>query len=217
MGAGIGSLSAAYFLIKDGNYKGDDITIYESLDIPGGSLDANGNAESGFMLRGGRMFTSTTFECYYEMCKGIPSLQNPGQSVYDDMKNFEKVLKTDNKTRLVNDLQIKLDQKDMQFSMAHRLQLLKLLGKNEVEIGSTKISEWFQPDFFRTNFWSIWQTMFAFQTWSSAIELRRYMNRFIHMFPEIDTMKQVNRTPMSQYTSIILPLVAFLKGKGVKI
>lgn len=88
-------------------------------------------------------------------------------------------MKTDNKTRLINDQQIKLDQKDMEFSMAHRLQLLTILGKTEKQIGNTKISDWFQPDFFRTNFWSIWQTMFAFQTWSSAIEFRRYTNRFI--------------------------------------
>jgi MCRA family len=40
VGGGIGSLAAAAFMIRDGGVPGSNITIYEALDVLGGSLDA---------------------------------------------------------------------------------------------------------------------------------------------------------------------------------
>ncbi|HCN89203.1 MAG TPA: oleate hydratase, partial [Oxalobacteraceae bacterium] len=57
VGAGIGSLSAAAFMIRDGKMSGSNITIFEAMPLPGGSLDGGGNAETGYTLRGGRMLT----------------------------------------------------------------------------------------------------------------------------------------------------------------
>ncbi len=39
IGAGLASLAAACFLIRDGQMKGENIHILEELDISGGSLD----------------------------------------------------------------------------------------------------------------------------------------------------------------------------------
>jgi myosin-crossreactive antigen len=39
VGGGIGSLAAAAFMIRDGNLPGENISIFEALPIPGGSLD----------------------------------------------------------------------------------------------------------------------------------------------------------------------------------
>ena len=54
VGGGIGSMSAAAFMIRDGGIPGENITIYEALPVLGGVLDAAGNAESGYSMRGGR-------------------------------------------------------------------------------------------------------------------------------------------------------------------
>ncbi|MEO8008493.1 MAG: oleate hydratase, partial [Betaproteobacteria bacterium] len=39
VGSGIGSLSAAAFMIRDGGIPGSNITIFEAMPVPGGSLD----------------------------------------------------------------------------------------------------------------------------------------------------------------------------------
>ena len=55
VGGGIASLAAAAFLIRDGDIPGHRITIFEETDKLGGSLDASGSPQAGYVLRGGRM------------------------------------------------------------------------------------------------------------------------------------------------------------------
>ena len=74
----------------------------------------------------------------------------------------------------------------------------------------------FEPSFFKTNFWAMWCTTFAFQTWHSAVELKRYLNRFVQEFPRIHSLAGVRRTPYNQYDSIVRPLVRWLKEAGVR-
>lgn len=54
IGSGIAGLAAAFYLIRDGGMAGEDITILDTLDVAGGSLDGAGNAEQGYIVRGGR-------------------------------------------------------------------------------------------------------------------------------------------------------------------
>lgn len=44
----------------------------------------------------------------------------------------------------------------MGFTWKDRMEFLKILTKTEEEIGDTKISDWFSPEFFTTNFWYMW-------------------------------------------------------------
>jgi oleate hydratase len=44
VGAGIGSLAAAAFMIRDGKIPGTDISVLEAAAVLGGSLDAAGDA-----------------------------------------------------------------------------------------------------------------------------------------------------------------------------
>lgn len=67
-------MAAAFFLIRDAGFKGEDIVIYERLDVVGGSMDGCGNVEQGFLCRGGRMLNIPAYECMQEMYKDIPSL-----------------------------------------------------------------------------------------------------------------------------------------------
>lgn len=61
----------------------------------------------------------------------------------------------------------------------------------------------------------MWSTTFAFQPWHSLLEFKRYNDRFIHEFPRINTLEGVARTPYNQYDSMVLPLLKWLKEKGV--
>ncbi len=75
VGGGVGSLAGAVFLIRDGKMAGENITIYESLPDVGGSMDAGGNPEDGYKMRGARMFTLNIYECTWELLKDIPTIR----------------------------------------------------------------------------------------------------------------------------------------------
>ena len=49
----------------------------------------------------------------------------------------------------------------------------------------------------------------------SIIEFRRYMNRFVYLFPDLSSMSHVLRSQFNQHEAFVLPLVAWLEGKQV--
>ena len=62
IGGGIASLAAAAFFIRDGRIMGKDITILEESGKIGGSLDAAGTPDHGYVMRGGRMIEINLYE-----------------------------------------------------------------------------------------------------------------------------------------------------------
>jgi oleate hydratase len=63
VGTGMGNMCAAVFLIRDGGFEGKNLIMLEDLNVAGGSCDASGGPENGYVCRGGRMFNEPTFEC----------------------------------------------------------------------------------------------------------------------------------------------------------
>src|SRR5450631_3390075 len=90
IGGGIGSMAAAAFMIRDGVFPGENITILEASSLLGGSLDGAGDPSSGYSLRGGRMLTSDNYECTWDLFKTIPSLGDAGRSVYEETVAFNE-------------------------------------------------------------------------------------------------------------------------------
>lgn len=217
IGGGIGSLAGAAYLIRDCKIPGDQITIFEGMHILGGSNDGIGTPDRGFVCRGGRMLNEETYENFWELFRSIPSLNNPGRSVTEEILNFDHAHPTCAKARLVDKDGRILDVKSMGFTQKERLALFRLMNTPEEMLDDMSIEEWFadMPHFFTTNFWYMWQTTFAFQKWSSLFEFRRYMRRMILEFSRIETLEGVTRTPLNQYDSVILPLEAYLRKQGV--
>ncbi len=215
-GGGIGSLSAAAFMIRDGGMTGANITILEALPLLGGSLDAAGDPEAGYSLRGGRMLTSDNYECTWDLFKTIPSLTRPVASVYEETMEFNAVFKANSMARLVDRRRAKVPVSSMGFSMRDRLELLKLTNASEATLGADCITDWLSPSFFETEFWYMWVTTFAFQPWHSAVEFKRYLHRFMLEFSRIETLAGVKRTVFNQYDSLVMPLVSWLRGHGVQ-
>lgn len=54
VGSGLASLAGAAFLVRDAQVPGKNITIFEELALPGGSMDGILDAHKGFIIRGGR-------------------------------------------------------------------------------------------------------------------------------------------------------------------
>ncbi|MGW6820276.1 oleate hydratase [Streptomyces sp. NPDC055005] len=216
VGSGVASLSAAAFLIREGRFSGADILILEEQDRDGGSLDAAGSPETGYTMRGGRMF-EIHFECTYDLLGSIPSLDDPSKSVTEDTFAFHEDFAWDDHARLVDASGKVLPSRDMGFSERDRLELITCSATPEKALDGKRITDCFSPGFFETNFWWMWCTTFAFEPWHSAIEFRRYLNRFIHLFKTFDSMSGIYRTRFNQYDSIVRPLVKWLTEQGVTI
>lgn len=217
IGGGLASMSGAAYLIRDCKTDGRNIHILEGMHILGGSNDGAGDADNGFVCRGGRMLNEETYENFWELFSSIPSVEHKGKSVTEEILNFDHQHPTHAKARLIDKDGRILDVKSMGFNNADRLALGKLMLTPEEKLDNITIQEWFKntPHFFETNFWYMWQTTFAFQKWSSLFEFKRYMERMIFEFSRIETLEGVTRTPYNQYESVIVPLKAYLKERGV--
>jgi oleate hydratase len=217
VGGGIGSLAAAAFLIRDGGMPGGQITILEASAVMGGSLDGAGDAQRGYSMRGGRMLTTDNYECTWELFKSIPSLAQPGRSVFDETLEFNEKHVSKAQARLVDSRRAKVPVASMGFSMHDRVELLKLTNADEASLGTSCITDHLSPAFFQTEFWFMWVTTFAFQPWHSAVEFRRYLHRFMLEFSRIETLAGVKRTVLNQYDSLVVPLQRWLEGQGVQL
>lgn len=76
-------MAAAIFMIRDGQMKGEKITILEELKLPGGALDGIKYPKKGFVIRGGRELEDH-MECLWDLFRSVPSLEIEGASVLDE-------------------------------------------------------------------------------------------------------------------------------------
>ena len=101
VGSGIGGLSAAFFLIRDGHMPAGNITILESQKIEGGALDGAGNAEEGYIVRGGREM-EMTYQNFWDVFSEIPALELPEPfTVLDEFRIVNDADKNWSKARLL--------------------------------------------------------------------------------------------------------------------
>lgn len=216
VGSGVAALSAATFLIRDGGFEGCDIHLFEEQRTVGGSLDAGGTPDAGYTMRGGRMFEAE-FRCTYDLLSGIPTLDDPTVSVTEEIRAGHEEFAWDDIARLVDGDGKIVDTTSMGFSERDRLELVRCLASLEGHLDGKRITDCFGEHFFTTTFWFMWCTTFAFQPWHSAIEFRRYLRRFIHLFPEFASMSGIHRTRYNQYDSIVRPLTTWLRERDVTV
>lgn len=214
IGGGIGSLAAAAFLIRDAHMPGRNIHVMEQLDIFGGSMDGAGTAEKGYTARGGREIEEH-FECFMELFSFIPSLKNPNRSVLDEFRELNLEEPIESHCRLVSNQGEKVDFSSLGLSKGNAMELAKLHMLTEDALGATTIEQYFSPSFFETNFWYFWASMFAFERWHSVVEVKRYMERFMHLIGGMNRLEGILHTEYNQYDSLILPLITWLKAQDV--
>ncbi|SDR74177.1 oleate hydratase [Microterricola viridarii] len=216
VGAGLSSLAAAAFLIRDGQMKGERITVLEASSVDGGALDGAGNAETGWLIRGGREMEDH-FECLWDLYRSIPSLEVDG-SVLDEFywlnkedPNFSLQRATINQGQDA--------QTGMNFTLGARAtkELTDLVLATHEQLYDKRINEVMGQQFFDSNFWLYWRTMFAFEEWHSALEMKLYVERFIHHIDGLPDFSALKFTKYNQYESLVMPLVAWLRGQGVKL
>ncbi|UBH25015.1 oleate hydratase [Micrococcus porci] len=106
---------------------------------------------------------------------------------------------------------------DGDFTLSDRAQkeIVKLFIASESSLEGRTIGEWFSEDFFESNFWTYWATMFAFETWHSLAEMRRYLLRFVHAIDGLADFSALKFNRYDQYDSMVKPLLAYLEPHGV--
>jgi oleate hydratase len=179
-------------------------------------MDGSGNAKDGFLARGGRELESD-MECLWELYGFIPSLKNPNRTVLDEIREFNIKEPIKSHSRLVEKGGQKADFSTLGLRIEDIMSLNKLVITNDDIIGTTTIEQWFKPEFFNTNFWYFWRSMFAFENWHSVLEVKRYMVRFMHLIGGMNQLVGILHTEYNQYDSLILPLLTWLKNQGVVI
>lgn len=215
VGSGLASLAAACFLIRDGQMKGEHIHILEELKLPGGACDGIKDHEKGFIIRGGREMENH-FECLWDLFRSIPSIETEGVSVLDEYywlnkhdPNYSLMRATINRGEDAHT--------DGKFGLSEKasMEIVKLFMTKDEDLYDKKIEDVFTEEFFSSNFWLYWRTMFAFEEWHSALEMKLYIQRFIHHIGGLPDFSALKFTKYNQYESLILPMVKYLESHGV--
>lgn len=217
IGTGLAGLTAAFYLVRDGQMPGNHIHLLEKLELAGGSCDGYKDVHKGFYMRGGREMDNH-FEIMWDVFRDVPSIETPNVSVLDEYyrlnkhdPNYSLCRATVNKGEDAHtDKLFKLD-KDSAMALS------QLFITPEADLEEKKISDVLPKSFWETNFWLYWQTMFAFQKWSSVLEMKRYLCRYVHHIDGLPDFSALRFTKYNQYESMILPLIEYLKKHDVDV
>ena len=216
VGSGLASLAAACFLVRDAQMPGKNIHILEAMDIAGGACDGIEDPTRGYVMRGGREMEDH-FECLWDLFHSIPSLDIPGASVLDEYywlnkhdPNYSLCRATEHRGEDAHtDGKFRLSQKGS-------MEIMKLFFTKDEDLYDKTIEDVFDDEVFRSDFWLYWRTMFAFENWHSALEMKRYFQRFIHHIGGLPDFSALKFTRYNQYESLILPMQKYLEAAGVE-
>ena len=216
IGTGLAALTAACYLVRDGQMKGEHIHIFEKDPIPGGACDGWKFENVGYVMRGGREMDNH-FEVMWDLFHSIPSIETEGVSVLDEYywlnkedPNYSLCRATVNRGQDAHT--------DGKFDVSDKaaMEIMRLFFTPDEDLYDKRITDFFDDEVFNSNFWLYWRTMFAFENWHSALEMKRYIKRYIHHIGGLPDFKALRFTRYNQYESMILPMVKYLEGHAVQ-
>ena len=216
IGSGLAALTAACYLVRDGQMKGEHVHILEKEKLAGGACDGWKYEDVGYVMRGGREIDNH-FEVMWDLFHSIPSIETEGVSVLDEYywlnkedPNYSLCRATVNRGEDAHT--------DGKFDISDKgaMEIMKLFFTPEEDLQDKKITDFFDDEVLNSNFWLYWRTMFAFENWHSALEMKRYIQRYIHHIGGLPDFKALRFTKYNQYESMILPMIKYLESFGVQ-
>ena len=216
IGSGLAALTAACYLVRDGQMKGEHVHILEKEKLAGGACDGWKYEDVGYVMRGGREMDNH-FEVMWDLFHSIPSIETEGVSVLDEYywlnkedPNYSLCRATVNRGEDAHT--------DGKFDISDKgaMEIMKLFFTPEEDLQDKKITDSFDDEVLNSNFWLYWRTMFAFENWHSALEMKRYIQRYIHHIGGLPDFKALRFTKYNQYESMILPMIKYLESFGVQ-
>ncbi len=214
VGGGFAGLAAAALLIRNANVSGPDITIYEAEDKLGGGFFLDGDAQRGYNLPGS--IFDKEFRCALNLLGTIRTLGYSNINVAEQFLTFNNEHPFVDRTHILDRDLRPVHGARYGLSLADGLALAKLSYTPEASLEGQLIKDSFSPKFFETEFWLLWSTLMGSLPQHSLIEFRRYLNRFVYLFPDLSSMAHVLRSQFNQHEAFVKPLVAWLEEKQVK-
>ena len=216
VGTGLAALTAACYLVRDGQMPGKRIHIFEKDPIPGGACDGWEYPGLGYVMRGGREMDNH-FEVMWDLFRSIPSIETEGVSVLDE---YYWLNKDDPNYSLCRATKDRGQDAGLQgkFGLSDKasMEIMKLFFTPDEELYDKPITDFFDDEVLKSNFWLYWRTMFAFENWHSALEMKLYIKRYIHHIGGLPDFSALRFTRYNQYESMILPMVKYLEAHGVQ-
>ena len=215
VGSGLAALTAACYLVRDGQMKGENVHILEKEQLAGGACDGWKFENVGYVMRGGREMDNH-FEVMWDLFRSIPSIETEGVSVLDEYywlnkedPNYSLCRGTVNRGEDAHT--------DGKFDISDKgaMEIMKLFFTPDEALADKRITDVFDDEVLNSNFWLYWRTMFAFENWHSALEMKLYIKRFIHHIGGLPDFTALRFTKYNQYESMILPMVKYLESHGV--
>ncbi|MGO9358779.1 MAG: oleate hydratase [Xanthobacteraceae bacterium] len=215
IGGGIAGLSAAVSLVTDAYMPAGNVTVYESLPLVGGSMDAAGDSNRGFTSRGERELEAR-MECLWYVCSKVPSLQTPGMTVLDETHQANLREPIYSLFRLMHKQGERYDSTGPLMSLHDAKRMTELLLTPEQELEGLTVTDWFSPAFTKSIFWYCWSSMLAFRDFHSLIEVKRYLGRFMMYASGLTHLAGILHTEYNEYDSIVKPMQLWLRSMGVR-
>lgn len=215
VGGGIAGLAAAAFLATDAQMPAEQIIVYESGPLLGGSMDAGGSPAVRYTSRGERELESW-MECLWYLCSKVPSLDTPGATVLDETHRANDAERIQARLRLMEQRGQRRSVDGPLLSPPDVKRFVRLLATPEQELERQSIADYVDPAFFDSNYWLLASSMLAFREHHSLIEARRYAIRFLMDTAAMPRLGAILHTKHNEYDSIIKPTQQWLAELGVR-
>ena len=176
VGSGLAALTAACYLVRDGQMKGENIHILEKEQLAGGACDGWKFENVGYVME----------DPNYSLCRATV---NRGEDAHTDGK--------------------------FNISDKGAMEIMKLFFTPDEALADKRITDVFDDEVLNSNFWLYRRTMFAFENWHSALEIKLDIKRFIHHIGGRPDFTALRFTKYNQYESMILPMLKYLESHGV--
>ena len=216
IGTGLGALAAACYLVRDAQMPGSHIHILEKDPVAGGACDGADIPGVGYVMRGGREMDNH-FEVMWDLFRSIPSIEDPDITVLDEYywlnkedPNYSLCRSTKNRGQDGGT--------DGKFGLSDKAatEIMDLFFTPDEGLANRPITDFFDDEVLNSNFWMYWRTMFAFENWHSALEMKLYIRRYIHHIAGLPDFSALRFTRYNQYESMILPMQRYLEAHGVQ-
>ncbi len=216
IGSGIAGLAAACFLVRDAQMDGQQVHILEKERMPGGACDGYRFDGAGYVCRGLHHVDENS-ECLWDLLRSIPSLETEGSSVLDEYYRAHR--KSPSYTLCRATMKRGQDARtDRKFGITDRAnsQILQLFFMTDEDLQDLKVTDVFDEQILGSNFWLYFRSMYHFENWHSALELKHYLQRYLGSIEGMPDASCLRTIRLNQYESLIQPMIRYLQDHHVQ-
>ncbi len=206
----LASLAAAAYLIRDYNFDGENIHIFQKEEQIGGSCSLG--VASGAMLNDDLWLNERNCQNFWELFRSIPACNQSDASVKGEIIHHQDLL-AGHPLRI--NRSCTLENKMLGKKERHLLERLILTPETKLE--KISISDWFGENtgFFSSDFWMELRTLFGLKENVSVTYLRKTLLWRNEELKQLPTMEGWIALPSHPAQSLIAPLYSYLNGYGV--